>query len=104
MDWRRTGTAQISVIGHTDTSGSSGHNQRLSERRADAVQAALIEEGVPAGSIVTLGRGQEDLLVPTADGVRRAGEPPRRNCGSAAASGSGTGGRGHGPTASAFAP
>ena len=75
VDWRRTGTAQISVIGHTDTSGSSEYNQRLSERRADAVQAALIEEGVPAGSIVTLGRGQEDLLVPTADGVR---EPENR--------------------------
>jgi len=70
-DWRRTGTAQISVVGHTDTSGSSEYNQRLSERRADAVQAALIEEGVPASSIVTIGRGQEDLLVPTADGVRQ---------------------------------
>ena len=71
VDWRRTGTAQISVSGHTDTSGSSGVQPAPVVRRADAVQAALIEEGVPAGSIVTLGRGQEDLLVPTGDGVRQ---------------------------------
>ena len=74
-DWRRTGSAQINVVGHTDTSGSSDHNLRLSERRADAVQAALIAEGVSATSITTTGVGQNDLLVPTGDGVR---EPENR--------------------------
>ena len=71
-DWRRTGTAQISVVGHTDTSGSPDYNLRLSEQRADAVQSALIAEGVPAANITTAGAGQNDLLVPTAEGVRLA--------------------------------
>jgi hypothetical protein len=35
----------------------------------------LIREGVPATDIVTVGRGEENLLVPTADGVR---EPRNR--------------------------
>ncbi len=74
-DWRRTGSAQISLVGHTDTSGTSDYNLRLSERRAEAVQSALIAEGVPATSITTTGVGQNDLLVPTGDGVR---EPENR--------------------------
>ena len=74
-DYRRVGEAQVSVIGHTDTSGSAELNQRLSDRRAEAVEVALVREGVPATSIVTIARGQEDLLVPTADGVR---EPENR--------------------------
>jgi hypothetical protein len=71
-DWRRTGTVQVNVVGHTDTSGSPDYNLRLSERRAQAVQAALLAEGVPATSITTTGVGQSDLLVPTGDGVRLA--------------------------------
>jgi hypothetical protein len=73
--YQRSGEAQVSVIGHTDTSGSAELNQRLSERRAEAVQAALVRGGVPVTSIVTIARGQEDLLVPTGDGVR---EPENR--------------------------
>jgi outer membrane protein OmpA-like peptidoglycan-associated protein len=38
-------------------------------RRASAVAAALIREGVPAMVIAIEGRGEEDLLIPTADGV-----------------------------------
>ena len=74
-DYRRVGEAQVSVIGHADTSGSAQLNQRLSDRRAEAVEVALVREGVPATSIVTVARGQEDLLVPTGDGVR---EPENR--------------------------
>ena len=68
--YRSSGEAQVNVIGHTDTVGNAEYNLRLSERRADAVQAALVRDGVPAASIVTIARGQEGLLVPTADGVR----------------------------------
>lgn len=71
-DYQRVGEAQVSVIGHADTSGSAELNQRLSDRRAEAVEVALVREGVPATSIVTIARGQEDLLVPTGDGVREA--------------------------------
>jgi outer membrane protein OmpA-like peptidoglycan-associated protein len=66
---------RITVTGHTDTVGSAKYNQALSERRAAAVKAALISDGVDGGEITTVGVGKTGLLVPTADGVR---EPQNR--------------------------
>jgi outer membrane protein OmpA-like peptidoglycan-associated protein len=66
---------QINVTGHTDTVGSAKYNQALSERRAAAVKAQLITDGVPDTEIATSGVGKSGLLVPTADGVR---EPQNR--------------------------
>ncbi len=36
----------LKIIGHTDESGDDGHNMKLSERRAAAVENALKERGV----------------------------------------------------------
>jgi hypothetical protein len=69
--YRQTGRARVDVTGYTDTSGSPARNQRLSEQRAQAVEVELVQQGVPASSITVSGRGQNDLLVPTADGVRQ---------------------------------
>ncbi len=66
---------KIDVTGHTDTVGSAKYNQALSERRAAAVKAQLVADGVPNGEIATSGVGKTGLLVPTADGVR---EPQNR--------------------------
>ena len=66
---------RIEVNGYTDTSGTPQYNQGLSIRRASAVKAELIKDGVPAGAITTQGFGETHLLVPTADGVR---EPQNR--------------------------
>jgi outer membrane protein OmpA-like peptidoglycan-associated protein len=66
---------RIEVNGYTDTSGTPPYNQRLSVRRADAVKAELVRDGVPADEIVTRGFGQTHLLVPTGPGVR---EPQNR--------------------------
>jgi hypothetical protein len=71
-DYRRTGTARVTVTGHTDTSGSAAHNLDLSQRRAEVVADELVSNGVSATDIITIGRGEEDLLVATADGVREA--------------------------------
>ena len=51
---RRTAT----VEGFTDSTGSSGHNQELSGRRADAVRSALVGMGVAGDRITTHGYGE----------------------------------------------
>jgi OOP family OmpA-OmpF porin len=48
----------INVNGHTDRLGSAQYNQRLSEKRADAVRAYLVSKGVDASKIETFGYGK----------------------------------------------
>lgn len=48
----------IEVGGHTDTKGSKAYNQKLSERRADAVTEELIRNGVSSQRISTIGYGE----------------------------------------------
>lgn len=62
-------SATMRVVGRTDTTGSAEFNQRLSERRAQAVGEALVAAGVPADAIRLNAVGQTDLIVPTADNV-----------------------------------
>ena len=73
--FKAKGSARITATGHTDTSGPEAYNMALSLRRANAVKDALVREGVPAQAIAVIGRGEQSLLVPTADGVR---EPQNR--------------------------
>ena len=61
--------ADIVVVGHTDSVGTDTVNDALSRKRADAVRTLLIERGLTAESIVAIGRGKREPLVPTADGV-----------------------------------
>jgi OOP family OmpA-OmpF porin len=65
----------INLTGHTDSSGPDAYNQALSERRAAAVKAELVKDGVPADEITSAGVGKAGQLLPTADGVR---EPQNR--------------------------
>ena len=67
--FQRGDATTIRVIGHTDTTGSVQLNQRLSERRAQAVSEALVAAGVPTGAIQQRAVGQNELIVPTADNV-----------------------------------
>jgi len=48
----------IIINGHADRLGSPQYNQRLSEKRADAVRAYLVSKGVDAGKVETLGFGK----------------------------------------------
>jgi outer membrane protein OmpA-like peptidoglycan-associated protein len=66
---------RIEVNGYTDTSGTPKYNQGLSVRRARAVQAELVKDGVPPAAITIQGFGDTNLLVPTGPGVR---EPQNR--------------------------
>jgi outer membrane protein OmpA-like peptidoglycan-associated protein len=63
----------VLVTGHTDTVGDMVGNDRLSAQRAERVKGFLVEIGIPVGRIRTAGRGERELLVPTADNV----EEPR---------------------------
>jgi OmpA-OmpF porin, OOP family len=73
--WKAGGAVQIQVTGYTDLSGSAGYNQRLSERRANAVASALAGMGVAPNDMVVSGRGMNNPRVPTPLGVR---EPQNR--------------------------
>ncbi|MFC3125612.1 OmpA family protein [Pseudoroseomonas globiformis] len=71
----RVQATRIEVAGHADRSGTPQYNQRLSQRRADAVAAELTRLGVARSAITVQAFGESRPLVPTADGVR---EPQNR--------------------------
>ena len=48
----------VHVDGHADRLGSAQYNQRLSEKRADAVRAYLVSKGFDGSKIETLGSGK----------------------------------------------
>jgi outer membrane protein OmpA-like peptidoglycan-associated protein len=51
--------AALLVFGHTDASGSDAFNQRLSERRADAVKRFLVARfKLPEDTVTAVGRGE----------------------------------------------
>lgn len=74
-EFRSSGSSTISIVGHTDSAGSSDYNRALSQRRATAVSQALVRRGLSQSDLVTAWRGQDDQAVATADGVR---EPANR--------------------------
>lgn len=50
--------AHVQIDGHADRIGTHPYNQRLSERRAEAVRAYLVSRGFNASSIETIGFGK----------------------------------------------
>lgn len=53
----------VSVNGHTDDVGTEEYNQKLSERRAQAVRDYLVEAGVPSDIMTVTGWGKSKPLV-----------------------------------------
>lgn len=64
--------AHITVVGHTDTEEDS---QKLSLRRAEVVEQALVLQGARPEAIAASGVGKDDLAVPTDAHVK---EPKNR--------------------------
>jgi outer membrane protein OmpA-like peptidoglycan-associated protein len=69
---RTGGQTNITIVGHTDTSGSADYNQRLSVRRANVVVEALVDMGARKAALHASGVGETDLAVQTEDGVKEA--------------------------------
>lgn len=65
----------VMVDGHTDSTGSEAHNQRLSENRAFAVTDALVQRGVDSRRITPRGFGESR---PIASNATEAGRQLNR--------------------------
>ena len=65
----------ITVEGHTDSTGATEYNQKLSEWRADAVRDMLMRDGVPASRVSIKGYGESD---PIADNSTPEGRQSNR--------------------------
>jgi outer membrane protein OmpA-like peptidoglycan-associated protein len=63
----------VTIEGHTDSIGSDSYNQALSERRAQAVKAYLVSQGVAASRLSTEGKGESE---PIADNTRNGRDNP----------------------------
>ncbi len=75
-DYAKSGNAaKVLVTGYTDTSGSTAYNMKLSERRAKATAKGLAADGVDKSKLSLDWKGETNLAVPTADGVK---EPANR--------------------------
>ncbi len=67
--------AKFTVEGHTDNTGSSSLNQRLSEQRANAVKDYLVFRGVDSSRLVAQGFGENK---PLANNATREGRERNR--------------------------
>lgn len=55
-------SSSVEVIGHTDNTGSASYNQDLSEDRAQAVVAVLVQDGVSTSRLIATGRGEDQPI------------------------------------------
>ncbi len=52
----------VKINGYTDSSGPAAYNQQLSQKRADAVKAYLIQNGIAAERLTARGDGEADPI------------------------------------------
>lgn len=67
---KKCGSAKVEVGGYTDNQGSQASSLPLSQRRAEAVRAALVDRGVPGTRVTAKGYGESNPVASndTADG------------------------------------
>ena len=53
----------VLITGHTDRIGTSAYNQKLSERRAQAVKKYLMNQGIEESRLHTVGKGESEPVV-----------------------------------------
>jgi len=72
---KKNPSMNVSVEGHTDSIGSDKYNMKLSERRAQSVADALVQDGIAKSRITTRGFGKSR---PIADNKTEAGRAENR--------------------------
>ena len=60
---------EVQITGHTDLVGSEARNDQLSLERAQVVRDMLVQRGIKATFIRTVGRGKREPIIPTPAGV-----------------------------------
>ena len=55
------------IVGHTDTKGTNKYNLKLSLKRAKTIKTIFLQEGIEEKNINILGKGEEFLVILTAD-------------------------------------
>ncbi len=63
---------RVEIQGHTDDRGSDASNQKLSEARANSVKAWLVQRGIDANRMTTIGLGETKPMVPNTTPENRA--------------------------------
>jgi len=61
---KRADITQVQIVGHTDSRADDAYNIRLSKRRAEAVRAYLIGQGVAPERLLSVGKGETEPLDP----------------------------------------
>lgn len=69
---KRCHCTKVQIRGYTDSVGSARYNQRLSERRAQAVRKYLVDHGVSADRLSAQGLGEADPVASNATPAGRA--------------------------------
>lgn len=67
--WAAQPASELVLTGHTDSVGAQADNDQLSLQRAQALRDSLLAMGFEAARVTAAGRGERELLVPTADEV-----------------------------------
>lgn len=69
---RASPATAITVLGHTSNEGSDAYNDSLSQRRAEAVAAALVSRGLAASRIAAAGQGERQPIADNESEIGRA--------------------------------
>ena len=64
---------KVRIEGHTDSDGTDEYNKKLSQDRADAVKAFLVQAGIDETKLEAVGHGEEKPIAPndTAEGKEK---------------------------------
>ena len=63
---------QLIIEGHTDSDGSTDHNQILSQQRTESVKLYLVSAGISSSRLFTKGYGESMPVAPNTTTIGKA--------------------------------